>query len=202
MSSSFLESNELLLNVTLSPSYIGNCRIGVEESLNACLMRYREDLKGVIVCYSKLQLMQRTGKIIDETPDVHFNVRAQALVFRPTPGMKLVGTVNKISSGYVGMLVGGIFNASISATHMQQHYSFNEKKQQWIAMHKTDSNKNIALGSQLPFQVDRTHVAAGLVSISGSLATPSKKRKDTSEGKKQKKKKKKQKHTDAASSGK
>ena len=102
-----------MLNVTLSPSYIGNYQIGVKESLNACLMRwvvckmfqyvsslymcrYREDLKGVMVCYSKLQLVQKTGKIIDETPNIHFNVRTQALVFRPVPGMKLVGTVNKV----------------------------------------------------------------------------------------------------------
>jgi hypothetical protein len=58
--------------------------------------RYRNDLKGVIVCYSKLQLMQKTGKIIDESPDIHFNVRLQALVFRPISGMELVGTVNKV----------------------------------------------------------------------------------------------------------
>ena len=36
---SFLEFVDLVVNVTLAPSYIGNFRVGVEESLNSCLMR-------------------------------------------------------------------------------------------------------------------------------------------------------------------
>jgi DNA-directed RNA polymerase I subunit RPA43 len=40
------------------------------------------------------------------------------LVFEPVKGRKLTGVVNKVSVDHIGLLVMGIFNASISSSEV------------------------------------------------------------------------------------
>jgi DNA-directed RNA polymerase I subunit RPA43 len=90
------ESCEMRVVVCLPPSFIGNLRNGIEESLNENLMRYREDINAVMISYSQIRLPQSSGMILEEEPYISFDVSVQAIVFRPTKGMQLAGVVNKV----------------------------------------------------------------------------------------------------------
>ena len=89
---------DMRVNVCLPPSFIGSVRSGIEESLNENLMRFREDIQAVMISYSKIRLPQTSGKIVEESPYISFDVALQAIVFRPVKGMRLVGVVNKVGA--------------------------------------------------------------------------------------------------------
>lgn len=61
-------------------------------------MRYNETLGGVLLAVSELSFAEgeQEGRIMDEMPHIHFDVKAKAQVFRPQPGHILEGRVNKV----------------------------------------------------------------------------------------------------------
>lgn len=123
--------SQLRHNVSLSPCHIGEPRAGIEQEMTALLMQYSEPVKGVILAFHKVELEKPKGFIINEMPYIHCKVRADALVFRPTPGMRLEGTVNKIGSNHVGMLFAGVFNGSVSAAELPKGYVHNYHEDCW-----------------------------------------------------------------------
>ena len=48
---------------------------GVYASLNKMLLRYMEQLEGVLVAYTRVRLLNSAGLIKDDSPLVHFYVR-------------------------------------------------------------------------------------------------------------------------------
>ena len=94
-------------------------------------MKYHPIVHGVIVSVDQIQFGKGTGEgvglIHNELPFIHFKIEFQAVVFRPNVTktiegggeeerneQPLPGVVNKVSSGHVGILIYGVFNASIS----------------------------------------------------------------------------------------
>lgn len=63
-------------------------------------MRYNECVGGVLLAVSDLSFSDGAseGRIKDEMPHIHFDVKAKAQVFRPRPGHVLEGRVNKVLS--------------------------------------------------------------------------------------------------------
>jgi DNA-directed RNA polymerase I subunit RPA43 len=187
------ESCDMRVVVCLPPSFIGNLRNGIEESLNENLMRYREDINAVMISYSKIRLPQTSGRLLEDDPYITFDVNVQAMVFRPTKGMQLAGVVNKVGNSHIGMLVCGVFNASISGKNITNQYSYDDASSTWADL--AGEGKELSVGSRAVFQVDRIHNAAGLISIDGSFvgsseehsadneqgSSSSKKRKQTSD---------------------
>lgn len=56
------------------------------------MTRHSEDLGGVVLSYSDVELVDPSGMINNERYHIHFRVNAKFLVFAPTPGTHL-GTV-------------------------------------------------------------------------------------------------------------
>lgn len=102
--------------------------------MTALLMQYSEKLQGVVLAFSKVELEKPAGHIVNEMPYIHCKVRADALVFRPQPGMRLQGTVNKIGSNHIGMLFGGVFNGSVAATEIPKGYVHNYHEDCWYVV--------------------------------------------------------------------
>lgn len=85
--------------VSLLPSDIADIYAGIRRNIYQFLMRYNESVGGVLLAVSDLSFSDgaREGRISDEMPHIHFDVKAKAQVFRPRPGHVLEGRVNKAS---------------------------------------------------------------------------------------------------------
>ncbi|CAM9600421.1 unnamed protein product [Ectocarpus fasciculatus] len=173
MAASPFEEVELKMCVSLLPSDIGDIYAGIRRNIYQFLMRYNEALGGVLLAVSDLSFGDgaREGRIQDEMPHIHFDVRAKAQVFRPRPGHVLQGRVNKVTSTHVGMLVCGIFNASVASESMGEGFRFDMTAREWQRSRggKDGAGEVIAVGADTQFVVTRMHEAAGLISIEGSL---------------------------------
>ncbi|CAM9290124.1 unnamed protein product [Ectocarpus sp. 12 AP-2014] len=173
MAASPFEEVELKMCVSLLPSDIGDIYAGIRRNIYQFLMRYNEALGGVLLAVSDLSFGDgaREGRIEDEMPHIHFDVKAKAQVFRPRPGHVLQGRVNKVTSTHVGMLVCGIFNASVASESMGEGFRFDMTAREWQRSRggKDGAGEVIAVGADTQFVVTRMHEAAGLISIEGSL---------------------------------
>lgn len=64
-------------------------------------MKYHDSVGGVLLAVPSLSFADgaREGRITDEMPHIHFDVKAKALVFRPRAGNVLEGRVSKVGVG-------------------------------------------------------------------------------------------------------
>lgn len=51
--------------------------------------------------------------IMDDRALVHIRIHVELTLFAPRPGTALTGVVNNVSVDHIGLLVHGIFNASV-----------------------------------------------------------------------------------------
>lgn len=100
--------------------------------------------------FQNIKLLNRKSEIVDESPFIRINVNADCLVFKPTRGMELTATVNMIRLHYLGLIVGGLFNASIPEDLMPSGSSYDSGKHTWMI-----NNAAMEIGSTLRVKVDR-----------------------------------------------
>ncbi|RHZ22907.1 hypothetical protein DYB37_000958 [Aphanomyces astaci] len=155
----------LVMSCSLAPYHIQDPKKGLEDQLNHMLMKYSEPVQGVLLAFNSLQVINPYGHIINETPYIHVRIAADALVFRPTPGMQLTASVNKVGSNHIGLLLAGVFNVSIAATEMPSGFVHNYHEDAWVGQ---DSSA-IAVDDTVEFRVLQVHVAHGVISIDGSM---------------------------------
>ncbi|KAI7864764.1 hypothetical protein BDF14DRAFT_1831860 [Spinellus fusiger] len=111
-SSSFTEM-VVKLYLHLAPMWSGKIMEGINEQLNAFLMKYVSEVDGIILAHSDIQLPTNKGRILHDSPFCHFFINVKFLVWKPTKGSQLVGRINLQSQDHVGLLIYGTFNASI-----------------------------------------------------------------------------------------
>ncbi|KAI8347327.1 hypothetical protein BD560DRAFT_411084 [Blakeslea trispora] len=112
VSSSFSEV-VVKLYLHLAPMWSGKTMEGVNEQLNAFLMKYLPDVDGIVLAHSDVKFVTDKGKILYDSPFFHFFVTVKFLVWKPKRGSKLVGRINLQSEDHIGLLIYGTFNASI-----------------------------------------------------------------------------------------
>ncbi|XP_068431850.1 DNA-directed RNA polymerase I subunit RPA43 [Clinocottus analis] len=100
-------------HVALPPMYLNTKRTGIQEELEAELLRFSQSLKGVPLAYDNIRIVGPNGNIYDDSGYIHMDIEANFIVFQPEKGQKLQGEVNKLGISHVGCLVHGCFNASI-----------------------------------------------------------------------------------------
>ena len=149
---------ELTEHICFDPRFLGSLKEGVKEELNNKLMKYSYVLEGVPVCYEGFKILQRRGSILEELPKVHFDVKVNLIVFKPTIGSTLVGVVNSIGVNHVGCLVHNSFNASIS--DFRNGFVFD----------------SLDIGSQFTFKVIAIVDANGVLAIKGEVGEHRKQR--------------------------
>ncbi|KAJ3023233.1 hypothetical protein HKX48_003837 [Thoreauomyces humboldtii] len=108
------------INVHLAPCFIGKVMQGVNEVLDRFLMRHVAELDGVVLSYTSVKACARSARILYDSPYLHFHVSVLFTVFRPLVGSTIDGVVNKVSPDHIGLLVHGVFNASIPADRIRK----------------------------------------------------------------------------------
>ena len=150
----------------LPPSTLGDVRGGITEVLNRKLMAYDDAIGGAMLSYSNMTLRKRQGMMFNELPNILFDVSIDAMVFCPRKGCALSGTVNKVSRNHVGILVGGVFNASVSSDDMHEGLSYDSAADAWV---DADAGTSLTQGSAASFTVSRIQAAGGIFNIAGTL---------------------------------
>ncbi|XP_036423447.1 DNA-directed RNA polymerase I subunit RPA43 [Colossoma macropomum] len=143
-------------HVALPPMYLKKKRTGIQEELNAELLKYSSSLKGVPLAYDHIKVLEQHGDILDDQGFIHLNIEASFVVFKPRKGEKLVGVINKIAVGHVGCLVHGCFNACVLKPAQLT-------PDQW-------RDSGLMVGGSLEFEVFQLDAdAAGVLLIKGRL---------------------------------
>ena len=147
-------------HVGLPPRYIGRIDIGIRETLDSDLLRYSEDLSGIIVCYKHVQCLDTSGCIMDETPFLYFNISVKYIIFKPQVGAKLKGVVNKVGHGHYGCIVHKCFNASVHKINIDPNK---------VAKKIVKSIMNIDIGTEFIFRITRFDIHNDILSIKGKI---------------------------------
>ena len=118
--SSCFHKLEVSEHISLLPCFVGRLSQGILEHLDKKLLRYSEQYSGVLLAYSKPSVQQTHGRILDEQPHIHFDLKYMAYVFRPVIDSIVCGTVNNVGGDHVGCLVYDCFNASVFARQLSK----------------------------------------------------------------------------------
>eukprot|EP00090_Calanus_glacialis_P004470 TRINITY_DN13338_c0_g2_i4.p1 TRINITY_DN13338_c0_g2~~TRINITY_DN13338_c0_g2_i4.p1 ORF type:complete len:491 (+),score=166.86 TRINITY_DN13338_c0_g2_i4:41-1513(+) len=101
------------IHLALEPSFLSNINLGICKCLNSHLQEYYPEVSGILLGYDNIKLKKSTGSMYNDQPHIHIDIQATFYIFCPSPATCLLGIVNKISQGHVGVLVHDTFNASI-----------------------------------------------------------------------------------------
>jgi DNA-directed RNA polymerase subunit E'/Rpb7 len=126
-----------------------------------------EDLDGVVLSYSDVELVEAGGLIHFERPQIHFRVLARFLIFKPTSGAHFIGVVNKVGIAHIGLLLFGAFNVSIPARAIRGEYAYDALQESWV--NSDNPEHAIAIGSPVRFQLVSGSNSGEFYSIVGSL---------------------------------
>ena len=80
--------------------------------------------------------------------------------------------MNECFPSHVGMLVRSFFNAMIPSQLLLNGYEFNSNTQKWERIGGAEENggmEEIGFNDEVPFQVEKIHECAGVISIEGKL---------------------------------
>ncbi|KAJ3168062.1 hypothetical protein HDU87_001263 [Geranomyces variabilis] len=160
------------IRIQLAPIFLSNPARGVRAHLSRFLMRHVDELDGVVLGYADVKAIGDVARVIDDSPFCHFVVRATCWVFRPVVGETIVGVVNKVSSDHVGLLVHGVFNASIPANKIpHERFSFDHTAEAWMQPGDGAASKDIVLGvgAVVRFTISELTKANEMLTIGGSL---------------------------------
>lgn len=158
--SSCLYEIESQKQIGLSPKHIGKVDAGIREALDSDLLKYSEELNGIIVCYKQVRCLDTSGSIMDETPFLYFPVSVNYIIFRPQVGMKLQGIVNRVGRGHYGCIVHECFNASV---HRIKTEEITVSKKLLKKISKID------VGTVLVFRITRFDIHNDILSIKGKI---------------------------------
>ncbi|KAJ3348439.1 hypothetical protein HDU83_001325 [Entophlyctis luteolus] len=151
----------------LAPCFIGDFTRGIKSQLDSYLMRYIPELKGVPLAYSNIKILDDAAKVLFDSPFCHVYASVNFVMFAPRIGSLQVGVVNKVSSDHIGLLVHGVFNASITSEHIRHNeYKFNNSTKSWKRYHPGGSPTGEAIA---PGSVVRMPASNGMLTLSGSL---------------------------------
>lgn len=184
VSSQFVQKN-VEIKCRLPPNHLGNVKEGVKKMLDECLMNHVEELDGVVISYSNIEIVGNNARVIADGPYIFFNVKVSFLVFSLSKGSISRGVVNKISPSHIGLLVYNTFNASIHREYLPDKYVYDEEELGWVVdnskLNSDEDNVNdedeqesvnsesIEIGSKLNFQVLGIQTDGDVVNIAGNL---------------------------------
>jgi RPA43 OB domain in RNA Pol I len=167
------------LTISLLPSALSNVMAHIEEALRNYLLKYSDDIGGILLAFENVSILSHgnddaattacVGTIYNELPHIHYRVSADALVFDPSPGTKLVGSVVECSfQSHLSLLVHEYFNASVSAEQMRAcGFEFDDEQRQWY-WQDTTKNAILANGDSIDLVCQKLYESGGIISIEGS----------------------------------
>ena len=154
------------------PSAMHDALGGAKELLDGMLMRHHHQLGGVLVSYADARVVGTDARIIHQAGHCDVHVRCTARVFCPEPGRKLLGKVNKVGADFVGLLVMGVFNASVASADISDEFIHNPIDQSpggcWESAEDNGEHR-IAVGSDVVFVVKAVSEHDDVLHMLGSL---------------------------------
>ncbi|KAI9479859.1 hypothetical protein LPJ55_001100 [Coemansia sp. RSA 990] len=140
--SSFCECTTRL-TVTLAPAHSNDHWAGIHETLNSMLLRFVPQIRGVVLSYSDVKMLSQTALLFNDSPYGQLEVSAKLLLWRPTSGMTLKGTINVQSPDHIGLLLWNTFNASIPASFIPKNkYEWRPFNEEELAAGKAEDESS------------------------------------------------------------
>eukprot|EP01024_Parvocaulis_polyphysoides_P062002 TRINITY_DN696_c0_g1_i2.p1 TRINITY_DN696_c0_g1~~TRINITY_DN696_c0_g1_i2.p1 ORF type:complete len:339 (+),score=56.09 TRINITY_DN696_c0_g1_i2:81-1097(+) len=165
-----LSNKTKLFSMYFSAQEIEDLDRGIRKRLNSFLLRFDEDLGGVMIEYSNLRRLEQQMHISsNRTPYLHCEVVVDAIIFNPKPGKQLIGQVNHFSNDFLSLLVYGIFNAAITADRMRANFVKTSSK--WV--NSENKKEQISVGTWVIFEVVQVDRSGSIFGIAGSMLEPS-----------------------------
>ena len=157
------------LRIELHPSKLNDIHAGVLSHLNSLLFKYQDDLEGIVMAWDKEVKVQKTAaaSIHPYFPLVHIEVKTNMLLFKPKMGSMLVGKVIKVANDFIGILVLGLFNASIPADQIRGEFKYTSSQSAWIS--KKRPEHRLEVGCEVKFKVSKLLSDSSIFGILGSL---------------------------------
>lgn len=151
---------------SMYPSDLEDITREIKRSLRTKLLRYMTGLEGVLLAFDNIQILPNGGRvagvILNEQPQIHYQVDLDTLCFCPIQHMRLKGTVTECFESHVGLLVHNYFNASITSDQLvSAGYYFEDGS--WV----NEDGSTMAAEEVVQFTVDRVHECAGTISMDG-----------------------------------
>ncbi len=110
-------SLEVKERILLMPWYTGSIKQGLCEKLSQGILEYSSELHGILVTFSNLAILQKTGEIHDDNPHIHFDVKYTATIFQPNLGAVIKAQINKLGDEYLTCLVYGCFTVHVNLSN-------------------------------------------------------------------------------------
>ena len=159
---------------SLYPCDLDDIVVAIKRSLRLNLLKYVTGMDGVLLAFDNVRIVpnggQRAGMILNEQPHIHYLADLDILVFAPSRGMRLRGTVTECFESHVGLLVHNFFNASITSENLvAAGFSFDVDQGEWV--HEDDGSTAIAAEEAVDFTVEQLHECAGTISMEGTEPT-------------------------------
>ena len=130
--------------------------------------RYNENLNGVVLAYSDEKVVSQTALVHPYFPLARLIVSATLVVFRPYPGARLIGIVNKLSDDFIGVVVMGFMNVVIKAPEVRSDLKspvFGSSS--WVSTKNPGHEINV--GDSIAFRVVEVKHEGAFVTLTGSL---------------------------------
>ena len=145
----YFVSVEVKEHIILMPSYIGRIEKGIFEHLNKRILQYSPEIGGVMVAYSKPVILHNAGLIVDDNPQIHFDLKYLACVFQPVIGSILQATIHRIGNGYIICLSRGCFSIYIPIDTSHGNIVLNEEVYVRIVKPSTSGDDMTLIGELL-----------------------------------------------------
>ena len=152
--------------VVLPPSYLGpdlqsllKAKL-IEKVEGSCTEKY-----GYIVCVLKVEEIS-TGKILDTSGDVLFNMKYRAVVLKPFVNEVLDGVVEKVDKWGVTVTVGPIL-FFISNKNFHKEFEYNEGTNSYVS---TQQNEKLAVDVEVRFRVLGTRFESNKITGTGIMS--------------------------------
>lgn len=156
----------------MHPSSLEDPTTALEHELDSKIMTYDEAAGGVVLSYDQVRVEEPCGRarMFQDSHYIHFHVSARLLLFAPKVGSKLVGEVNFISNSSIGLLVHGVFNASIIDENIPDDWDCGEDEEDNVIWQNNDDEElKMEIGTLVSFGVTEVNHAEDVVSIQGTL---------------------------------
>uniref|UniRef100_A0A7S3L6X0 RPA43 OB domain-containing protein n=1 Tax=Amphora coffeiformis TaxID=265554 RepID=A0A7S3L6X0_9STRA len=165
--SNLLSVKKLRLSASILPSGLSDVKTSIDRCIRDFLLKYSDAVDGTIMGYKNVEILaDGRGRIVEELPHIHYDIRCDALVFSPVPNARLRGRVTESFHSHVSMVVFNYFNASISASRLREAgFEYDADKESW---YNIESEDTIEKSSYLVFAAEKIHEAVGMISIDGS----------------------------------
>jgi hypothetical protein len=127
------------LPLKIELKYIHDVKNAIHRKLDYYLLKYDDELNGVIIAYQDIELLNEISNVSYNPDDTHVScfIQATLLLFCPLPNSILTGTVNhvcfdffltiKIDHEFITLTVHGIFNARILKKKLKENVSENDR---------------------------------------------------------------------------